>query len=109
MTQEGLFPEGLTPEAPTEERTETSPTRSATRREQARLYKPVRNQVEMMLRDLDSLLPEEHLARAIWALAEILDWEGLVEGCRSTTICSPTFESSTARLSTISSARSWRR
>jgi transposase len=68
MTQERLFPE-----APTVEPTPTSPTRPATRRDQARLYKPVRNQVEMMLRDLDSLLPEDHLARAIWAFVERLD------------------------------------
>jgi transposase len=37
------------------------------------VYKPVRNQVEMMLRDLDSILPEDHLARAIWAVVETLD------------------------------------
>ncbi len=67
MTQERLFPEASTPEVL------TSPTRPATRRDQARLYKPVRNQVEMMLRDLDSLLPEDHLARAIWAFVERLD------------------------------------
>jgi transposase len=68
MTQERLFAE-----VPTGEPTPASPTRPATRREQARLYKPVRNQVEMMLRDLDSLLPEGHLARAIWAFVEKLD------------------------------------
>jgi transposase len=67
------LPEAPTPEVSTEERAPTSPTRTATRREQARLYKPVRNQVEMMLRDLDSLLPEDHLARAIWAFVERLD------------------------------------
>lgn len=68
MTQERLFAE-----VPTGEPKPASPTRPATRREQARLYKPVRNQVEMMLRDLDSVLPEDHLARAIWAFVEKLD------------------------------------
>jgi transposase len=37
------------------------------------VLRPVRNQVEWMPRDLDSLLPEEHPARAIWALLERLD------------------------------------
>lgn len=73
MTQEPLFPEAPTPEVPTGEQPSATPTRPATRRDQARLYKPVRNQVEMMLRDLDSLLPGDHLARAIWAFVEKLD------------------------------------
>ncbi len=73
MTQERLLPEAPTPEVPARESSPTSPTRPATRRDQARLYKPVRNQVQMMLRDLDSLLPEDHLARAIWAFVEKLD------------------------------------
>ncbi len=68
MTQERLFPD-----MPNEEPTQAPPTRRATRPDEARLYKPVRNQVEMMLRDLDSLLPEHHLARAIWALVGRLD------------------------------------
>jgi transposase len=73
MTQERLFPEAPTSEVPIGEPTPASPIRPATRRDQARLYKPVRNQVEMMLRDLDSLLPEDHLARAVWAFVERLD------------------------------------
>ena len=73
MTQERLIPEAPIPEVPTGEPTPASPQRPATRRDQARLYKPVRNQVEMMLRDLDSLLPDGHLARAIWAFVERLD------------------------------------
>lgn len=46
---------------------------SVTRPEQARLNRPVRNQVEMMLRDIDSLLAEDHPTRAIWAVLESLD------------------------------------
>ena len=68
MVQEPLFPE-LPDCAPTQAPVPIVPTRPG----QARLYKPVRNQVEMMMRDLDSLLPEDHLARAVWAFVERLD------------------------------------
>lgn len=44
-----------------------------TRPDQARLRRPVRNQVEMIARDLDSLVPEEHPVRAIWGFLERLD------------------------------------
>jgi len=44
-----------------------------TRPEVARVYRPVRNQLEMVPRDLDSTLPEDHVARAIWAFLEKLD------------------------------------
>ncbi len=40
---------------------------------QARLRRPVRNQVEMILRDLDSLVSEDHPVRAIWELLQKLD------------------------------------
>ncbi len=39
----------------------------------ARVYRPVRNQVEMVLRDLDSTLPEDHVARSIWTFLGKLD------------------------------------
>ena len=39
----------------------------------ARLYRPVRNQLELVPRDLDSALAEDHVARAIWAFLEKLD------------------------------------
>ena len=68
MTQERLLPD-----VPNQEPPQASPTRRATRPDEARLSKPVRNQAEMMLRDLDSLLPEDHLARAIWTFVERLD------------------------------------
>ncbi len=41
----------------------------------ARLRRPVRNQMEWAPRDLDSLLPEDHPARAVWGLLEGLDLE----------------------------------
>lgn len=43
------------------------------RREDARVRRAVRNQVEMMARDLDSLVAEDHPVRAIWAFLEGVD------------------------------------
>lgn len=37
------------------------------------MVRPVRNQIEWAPRDLDAVLPENHVARAIWALLERLD------------------------------------
>lgn len=64
MTQEPLF-ELPAAEAPKSEGP-TSP-------QQARVLRPVRNQIEWVARDLDATLPEDHPARAIWALLERLD------------------------------------
>ena len=44
-----------------------------TRLEEARLRRPIRNQVEMVLRDLNSMVPDGHPARAIWEFMEGLD------------------------------------
>jgi transposase len=44
-----------------------------TRPQDARVLRPVRNQAEMMVRDLDSLVADDHPARAIWGLLEQLD------------------------------------
>ena len=41
--------------------------------DQARLRRPIRNQVEMILRDLDSIIPEDHPVRAIWDFLQRLD------------------------------------
>ena len=38
-----------------------------------RLRRPVRNQGEMIVRDLDSLVAEDHSVRAVWAFLEGLD------------------------------------
>lgn len=64
MSEETLFemPEPVVPKL-------TRPTRP----EEARLLRPVRNQLEWAPRSLESLLPEDHPARAIWALLERLD------------------------------------
>jgi transposase len=65
VEQTSLFPEP--PEAI--EGSATAPTR----REEARVVRPVRNQVQLMMQDLDGSLPEDHQARAIWAFVERLD------------------------------------
>ncbi|MDP2743678.1 MAG: IS1182 family transposase [Dehalococcoidia bacterium] len=39
----------------------------------ARVYRPVRNQQEWVAQDLDSLLPQDHQARAVWAVLEGMD------------------------------------
>ena len=41
--------------------------------DQARLRRPIRNQVEMILHDLDSIIPEDHPVRAIWDFLQRLD------------------------------------
>jgi transposase len=43
----------------------------------ARMREPVRNQVELRACDLDSLLPEDHLARSIWDYVARLDLAAL--------------------------------
>jgi len=46
---------------------------AATRPAEARVVRPSRNQQEWAPRALDALLPEDHRARAIWAMLERLD------------------------------------
>jgi transposase len=64
MSQETLFPLPKGQEIPP---------RPATRPEEARVVRPVRNQAEIMVRDLDSLVAEDHPVRDIWAFLEQLD------------------------------------
>lgn len=44
-----------------------------TKPEEARVRRPVRNQAQMMVRDLDSLIAEDHRVRAVWELLERMD------------------------------------
>lgn len=44
-----------------------------TRPDQARTSQPTRNQVEWAARDLDSMLPRDHIARTIWTMLEQMD------------------------------------
>jgi transposase len=64
MNSSPLFPlpEAQAPQAPL-----------PTRPEHARLRRPDRHQVRLEPRDLDSLLPLDHLARSIWDFVERLD------------------------------------
>ena len=39
----------------------------------ARIVRPVRNQVEFVMEELDALVPEDHVVRGIWAFLERLD------------------------------------
>lgn len=51
------------------------PARPATTRAVARVRRAVRNQAEWVAQDLESLLPEQHPARAVWGLLESMDLE----------------------------------
>ncbi len=70
----------LFPELPESQESLTRPPVSRT---ELRLSVPVRNQVEMVMRDLDSCLDPEHPARAIWALVERLDLSQLYDPIRA--------------------------
>lgn len=63
MTEETLF------EMPEPEASEPIP---ATRPEEARVMRPIRNQLEWTTGNLEEILPQEHPARAIWAMLERL-------------------------------------
>ena len=39
----------------------------ATRADEARVVRPVRNQLQMVMQDLDATLPQDHPARVIWS------------------------------------------
>ncbi len=39
----------------------------ATRAEEARVVRPVRNQLQMVMQNLDGTLPQDHPARAMWS------------------------------------------
>lgn len=55
----------------------------ATRPEDARVVRAVRTQAEWVIRDLDATLPEDHLARAIWAFLEGLDLSAFYASIRA--------------------------
>ena len=74
MAKDTLF-ELPEPQAPKPERL-TSP-------QQARVLRPVRNQVEWVERDLDASLPDDHPARTIWAFLERLDLSPFYASIRS--------------------------
>ncbi len=65
MEQTSLFPEL----GEGSERKGVAPTR----REEVRVRRPVRNQIQLVMQDLDATLPEDHQARAIWDFLDRLD------------------------------------
>ena len=62
---------------------EREPVPPATPPVAARVVEPVRNQVEMVWRDLDSWVAADHPARAIWGLLEGLDLSGFYAQVRA--------------------------
>ncbi len=75
MEQTSLFPEL----SEGSERKGVEPTR----REEARVRRPVRNQIQMVMQDLDATLPEEQQARAIWDFLERLDLSAFYASIRA--------------------------
>jgi transposase len=51
--------------------------------QQARVLRPVRNQMEWITRDLEAALPDDHPARAIWAFLERLDLSAFYASIKS--------------------------
>ena len=43
------------------------------RPQDARVVRPIRNQIQFLMQDLDATLPEDHQSRAIWDFLERLD------------------------------------
>ena len=78
MMDQSILPMEL-PEAVTVE----TPVR--TRVDQARVLRPIRNQVQMMLRDLDSLVADDHPARAVWEILQRLDLADFYARIKATT------------------------
>ena len=52
--------------------------------QEVRIVRPVRNQVEFVMEELDALVPEDHVVRAIWAFLERLDLSDLYAAIRAT-------------------------
>src|SRR3972149_10525584 len=63
---------------------EPEPVPAPTRREEARLVRPVRAQVEFVPRTLEELVAPGHPARAIWRLLEGLDLGAFYGAIRAT-------------------------
>ena len=65
---------------PTEDRAPAPPTR----REEARVLKPNRQQLQWLPRDLEAVLAEDHPARAIWGMLENLDLSAFYGAIKAT-------------------------
>ena len=60
-----------------------APLGAGEKRPAARVRVPVRDQVEIIMAAVDSLLPEEHQARIVWAFVEKQDLSALYELIRA--------------------------
>ena len=54
----------------------------------ARVNRPVRNQIEMVMRDLDSFVPDDHTARAVWQFIDRMEISAFYASIKSV-LCSP--------------------
>ena len=59
------------------------PLRLPTQPEEARVVRPDRQQLQWAAVDLESLLPQDHTARAIWGFLERLDLSGFYGSIKS--------------------------
>ena len=75
MVQKKLFPDLA------ESEVEAEP--PASRLGEVRVVRPVRNQIQMVMQDLDATLPQDHSARAIWDMLERLDLSGFYASIQS--------------------------
>jgi len=65
---------------PTETRAPGPPTRP----EEARVLRPVRQQLQFLAQDLDGVLAEDHSARSIWGMLEKLDLSAFYSSIKAT-------------------------
>ena len=75
MEQKKLFPDLAESEVKAEP--------PATRSGDVRVVRPVRNQIQMVMQDLDATLGQDHPARAIWDMLERLDLSGFYASIQS--------------------------
>ena len=66
MEQKKLFPDLA------ESEVEAGP--PASRLGEVRVMRPIRNQIQMVMQDLDATLPQDHPARAIWSASEFVNY-----------------------------------
>jgi len=76
MSEKTLFPMD---EQPGQKKKDAQPVEGGTPRVQV----PIRNQILMMHSDLDSLIPEDHQARTVWAFAEKADLSSVTKKIRA--------------------------
>ena len=61
----------------------TGASQPATDPKDARVNRPIRNQMEMVVRDLESLIPDDHPARAVWQFLDRMDLSAFYSSIKS--------------------------